>query len=116
MGKIAPKMSKAKRGASTRRHRVLTLKVAGQLQPGRIAIPDLLLICQHVPDDNKPTGRGYGGGTAYQATWPGTREGPKWNAHWNWPGCEQDHQRPNSASSWQSLSDDYQQCWHSVKR
>ena len=48
MGKTAPKMSKAKRGASTRRHRVLTLKVAGQLQPGRIAIPDLLLICQHV--------------------------------------------------------------------
>ena len=34
--------------SSPRHRRVLTLKVAGQLRPGKIAIPDLLQICQHV--------------------------------------------------------------------
>ena len=38
----------AKRKGSKHPRRVLTLKVAGQVRPGRIAIPDLLVICQHV--------------------------------------------------------------------
>lgn len=41
-------MAKRTDSQQKRRQRVLTLKVAGQIRPGRIAIPDLLLICQHV--------------------------------------------------------------------